>query len=476
MAPPNASSNNDRKEKTTMRSSLACRLFQGFGLIMTVFLALASTTAQAVPAFARQTGFRCEQCHVAFPELTPFGRQFKLTGYTLGERQTVPLAAMGLFSRSTIRNNHQDDGSGFPKNGKLLFEGGSVFAAGKISDHMGGFVQWTFDTLSGNDDGSFSGHSSIDNVDVRYADHYAKGDTDLIWGVTVHNAPTVQDVWNTIPAWSYPYQGPKVANNGSGPASTFIESGARVAGFGAYGFLNNMFYGEFSLYRSANGALSALRAGNTPNPGDAIALSGYNPYLRLVFNKQWNEHVLSLGYFGMVAKQYPDSTNISGPTDRFVDHGFDAQYQYLSGAHTVSTQLSYVREKATWNAGFANGSVDNPSSHLKSFKAKASYYYQRKYGATLGYFASTGDADCARFCLKDENGVPEVDANGQVIGAHPNTSGFMYELSYTPIQYVRLAAQYTAFGKFNGASSNYNGAGRNPKDNNTLYLYAWVAY
>jgi hypothetical protein len=40
-------------------------------------------SARAVPAFARQTGQRCIACHVSFPELTPYGRYFKLTGYTI---------------------------------------------------------------------------------------------------------------------------------------------------------------------------------------------------------------------------------------------------------------------------------------------------------------------------------------------------------------------------------------------------------
>ena len=35
-----------------------------------------------MPAFARQTGQECIACHVSFPELTPYGRYFKLTGYT----------------------------------------------------------------------------------------------------------------------------------------------------------------------------------------------------------------------------------------------------------------------------------------------------------------------------------------------------------------------------------------------------------
>ncbi len=37
----------------------------------------------AVPSFARQTGLACEACHTVFPQLTPFGRVFKASGYTL---------------------------------------------------------------------------------------------------------------------------------------------------------------------------------------------------------------------------------------------------------------------------------------------------------------------------------------------------------------------------------------------------------
>ena len=38
--------------------------------------------AQALPSYARQTGQQCAACHNGFPELTPYGRQFKLNGYT----------------------------------------------------------------------------------------------------------------------------------------------------------------------------------------------------------------------------------------------------------------------------------------------------------------------------------------------------------------------------------------------------------
>jgi len=36
--------------------------------------------------------------------------------------------------------------------------------------------------------------------------------------------------------------------------------------------------------------------------------------------------------------------------------------------------------------------------------------------------------------------------------------------------------QYTAYNKFNGAKTNYDGNGRNAGDNNTLFFNVWVAY
>ena len=60
---------------------------------------LALENAKAVPSFARQTGMSCNVCHTAFPELTPFGRHFKLTGYAISKSDKPyefppPLAGM----------------------------------------------------------------------------------------------------------------------------------------------------------------------------------------------------------------------------------------------------------------------------------------------------------------------------------------------------------------------------------------------
>ena len=54
--------------------------------------------AAAVPAFAEQTGRNCAACHVGGygPELTQFGREFKLGGYTLRTHASVPISAMAV--------------------------------------------------------------------------------------------------------------------------------------------------------------------------------------------------------------------------------------------------------------------------------------------------------------------------------------------------------------------------------------------
>src|SRR5580704_2802919 len=54
--------------------------------VMMVFAALviAPRSAKALPSFARQTGQPCGTCHTDFPFLTPYGRRFKLLGYTTG--------------------------------------------------------------------------------------------------------------------------------------------------------------------------------------------------------------------------------------------------------------------------------------------------------------------------------------------------------------------------------------------------------
>lgn len=106
------------------------------------------------------------------------------------------------------------------------------------------------------------------------------------------------------------------------------------------------------------------------------------------------------------------------------------------------------------------------SNTLDRFRAKGTYYYLRKYGATAQYFQTKGGADATLYAT--------VDAAGNPI--FPDQRGYILQLDYLPIQNVRLMLQYTGFLKYNGLTSNYDGLGRNPRDNNQIFLNAWFAF
>lgn len=194
-----------------MKTTL-CRIVRRAWIWLAPFwLALLSGHADAVPSFARQTGQNCVACHAGgqFPELTYYGRIFKLTGYTIGTR-TIPLSVMGVASYTKTRNINdptEDPTNTFPKDGNLVFQTGSVFLAGKITDNLGMFAQVTYDNYAGRnpDNGKWTGHSGADNIDIRYADRFISPGNDLIVGASVNNNPTVQDVFNSAPAWTFPY-------------------------------------------------------------------------------------------------------------------------------------------------------------------------------------------------------------------------------------------------------------------------------
>ena len=120
--------------------------------------------AQALPSYARQTGQQCAACHNGFPELTPYGRLFKLNGYTFtgGDLKGVPPIAAMMISSFTNTAKDQPGGAApsFGPNNNFAVTG-SLFYGGKIVDHVGAFAQLTFDGVGNT--------VSWDNTDIRYA-------------------------------------------------------------------------------------------------------------------------------------------------------------------------------------------------------------------------------------------------------------------------------------------------------------------
>jgi hypothetical protein len=478
------------------------KTLQGLLALLTLVLALLPGGAQAIPAFNRQTGQNCVACHAGgqFPELTPYGRLFKLTGYTIGQR-ALPISAMAVANLSRVANTSKSDdpSADFQKNDRLTFATASLLLGGKVTDNIGAFAQVTYDPYATQDsNGNFHGHSNADNIDIRYADRFINGTQDLIVGLSANNNPSVSDPWNTASAWMQyvPVPSPTSSRfiDGNTPYPGF-GAGGNLAGLSAYAFWNRSIYAELGGYRTSKGLFSFMSAGLAD--ADTTKLRGLNPYWRLAYNHEWGAHSLMVGTSGMVARVYDDPLDTSDPasTHRFKDLGVDAQYQYLLDPHTVTAQLSYSSDHhrypdalaklpapffdATGAATLANTNASD-TNHL--FRAKLTYVYQARYGGSLGFFNLTGSTNTANQTAGyDGTGALVYDANsttraGSNLSGNPATRGWTLEAFWTPIQYLRIGAQYTAYGRFNGASTNYDGFGRNASDNNSLFVYTWLAY
>jgi hypothetical protein len=73
--------------RTQSGDSLSGIFLKFFSIMWLMVLSLPG--ANAVPSYSRQTGLPCASCHYAPPELTPFGRTFKLEGYTFTTKAQV---------------------------------------------------------------------------------------------------------------------------------------------------------------------------------------------------------------------------------------------------------------------------------------------------------------------------------------------------------------------------------------------------
>ena len=462
--------------------------------VLAAALLVAAPEANAVPSFARQTGMACEACHTVYPELTHFGRVFKANGYILSNvkqvrdvtgkkeellslAQTVPLSIMAQVSYTQMKTSVPDlsaaGAPGVAQNGTAGFpQQLSLFYAGKIAPNFGAFFQLTY----ANDSGTIG----IDNTDLRFADTtLLSNNSPLTYGISLNNNPTVQDLWNTTPAWGFPFSGSNA--NVSPLAGTAIDGAFAqdVAGITGYLFWNESLYAEFGGYRSAKqGQTNALTGGAGPLDGTASnVMSGIAPYWRVAYEHNWDRNSLEAGLYGAQFRLFPGGTPdtpapLSGPLNRFNDIAEDLQYQFVGDEHLLTIAGTHIHESMTLDASFANGGAANPKNNLSTTRAWATYYYRRKIGGTVGYFSTTGSADTALYPANPAGGPGVVySANGS-----PDTRGWLAEVNYLPWLNVKISAQYTAYSKFNGAGTNYDGVGRSASDNNTLYLLLWFAY
>jgi hypothetical protein len=123
----------EKVRKRVFRAAQRFLMVAGAATATAVFCAVtlgALSPAAALPSFARQTGQPCGTCHTDFPGLTPYGRKFKLLGYTTGggPYRTAPFREFPRFKKDPLDSyvNADDAQSNARKKSDLGKEGQST--------------------------------------------------------------------------------------------------------------------------------------------------------------------------------------------------------------------------------------------------------------------------------------------------------------------------------------------------------------
>lgn len=441
-------------------------------MLGTVVLVLStSRDSRAVPSYSRQTGLPCAACHYTPLELNAFGRKFKLEAYTFTTKpqvtddgkdhnstlallEALPLSV--IFDTSFTSTKTPQPGT---ENGNFQFpQDISLFLAGAWGKHVGSYAQVTY-TNQGN-------HFSWDNTDVRYSNSHDLFGKSFVYGATFNNSPTVEDLWNSTPAWGFPFT---ASNVSPAPTAKAVINGTLaqdVAGLGGYTMWNEHLYVGATIYRSQH------LGGAQPNPGTGFGFNirGLAPYWRVAWQGSTKNTNYEIGTYGIHVRSTPGAIVNGGPTNSYTDYAFDFQVDQTIPQFkndVISFRGTYIRE----NSSLANSAAPTnpnpgamfPHHHLNTIQANIEYHYGNKLSGTVGAFGINGTPDPLLF--------PQASVFGSANG-DPRSNGYILNLSWWPQQNVDLAVQYTGYLRFNGAQNNYDGAKRDASGNNAVFLLA----
>ncbi len=428
-----------------------CKISNYPGLIFLVIVLLTINIGQVkgVPSYARQTGLSCAACHFSFPELNSFGREFKMNGYALPNSSTLEGKADrngkltgSLPLSASIQSSFTNISKDIPKvqnNSVALPQQLSLFYAGQVTPHIGTFIQMSYD-----------GHKfGMDNIDIRYSDHASILNKKIVYGVTLNNNPTVQDVWNNLPAWRFP-QASSDASNTPAKSAVIENLGSQVAGLGGYMLFNNFIFTEVTVYRSA-------QQGSFVNPSNSqstMVVDGVAPYWRLALQHQWGKNYAELGTFGFAPKIY--ASGITGYLKKFTDLGVDLQYEHNFNFGATTIHASFIQEKEIREVT----KVLSNSLNFNSYKFDANLYMKNGIGVTAGFFYSEGSVDSKVISWSNK----------------PDSFGYIGQLEYLPWNNTKIALQYVLYEKFDGTIWNYDSKKRTAADNNSLCMMVWLNF
>ncbi|WP_372383364.1 cytochrome C [Xanthomonas sp. NCPPB 1068] len=419
-------------------------------------LLMASNQAQAVAAFARQTGSSCADCHIGSygPSLTPYGMRFKLGGFTDtdGNGTKIPVSGQLTWSRN---NPSRGDST-------ARLTQADLYLAGRVSDNVGGYSK-----IRSNNSGNATFDTRLDDVDLRFVTKpFQLAGKDTMVGVSVNNNPGISDPIHVLPNAS------TLTPASNGGASTMLSSSSlsnRVIGASVYGLYDKNWYGEVGSY-SALSPSAQDRLG-WPINGDPGKLSD-TTYARVAYMKDMKRQFFSVGLTALnTRRQRPRN----GPSDDLTDFGYDLTYQFLGTREHVAS-LAYVNiyERRKYGSPLIPSDPTMPALDRGSVRDQTlsvNYAFKQTYGVLAAHMINTGSFDAARY---SPVGIPDTTSNLILLYWSP----FGREGTYTTNANLRVSAGWFRFDKFNGSTSNvFRGPPiTNPRDLDSFSLSVNLAF
>ncbi|ACG57009.1 hypothetical protein HY04AAS1_0319 [Hydrogenobaculum sp. Y04AAS1] len=433
----------------------------------------------AIPSFARQTGLACDVCHTVFPHLTPFGREFKLHGFTYDYSDLIKMVRQAAKKRAAEEGGmpnlvinkipmiavriagmwaNQDGGSvvphgritdgqgafsqpaGYPTNDTFnLVKDDSLYIAGEITPHLGAWVE-----IGGwNDHGDAASLAGYDAI-LNGGDHTVDN-KNFTYGLSFENVVGFDDVGQAGPGnWGVPLMNP-LSTHG-----TLFDpfNGTPIEGVEAYAmlgdFTNGGIYGNIGLYAPSTGndegtnpvaTAGSLPASTSYSWAGAKHVDAYvNAEYWLPGFKNIYSMVGAFGYFGQ--EKMEGGTNPYEYSDNVNDYGLEAQAQYIGGKNLVEFfgEVQKQHDSEFYGEDYWTGqlySTDGTSVNRTGIALKADYYYKRTYGVYVKYMYANSSQ------------VQDVDYSGYIVG-----------VSWYPWQNVSVKVERMMWSKYHPGQAN----------------------
>jgi hypothetical protein len=372
------------------RSKLGQRVFIGAALGALVSLAGATELA-AVPAFARQTGLSCNQCHpstMIAPGFTYTGKLFRMRGYrtpNLGERMQVNPGKWGgldvsindyfsWFFRLMPYSQTKAPGGTTAMKSYPLYLTQSIFYVGPVTPYAGVWLEIYFQNAQpGRGETIEQSFANVNELEFVVAKDF--GDNILAFQLTNRGGAD-----GTGPFW-WPFLGQRLWDHD-------IGVGPSPGQLGFYGYFNRLVYGYFGVSPGgdnrnwdngmnyfANLALSPLRE-DINELWLNVEYNAGNDQVPLVNARQRNTGTDN-AYF------YSFGIPVAGigpkDTERYSRVHSEIRYNTVDrGPHTLETAAMFSNSKDTY--------TDGSKASIDQWGLWARYMYQRKAGIALGYY------------------------------------------------------------------------------------------